>query len=476
MRLSVGTNFDAKLLDGIKDTHTEMIYGKLPDDIIGGGRPAFLLPKVTPEDLENHVKLAHAYGFEFSYLFNTACMGNEETQQATNRKIFELLDWLKQIKVDWITVVFPYFVDIIRKYAPEIKIALSTFADVVTLQKALQFERMGVNQITLPEGLNRNFKLLRLLKKKLSCDLQLIATNTCLISCPYRNTHTNFLSHASKPKGLAVNYCMLRCTQMTVESPAEIIKSGWIRPEDLHYYEEIGIDKFKLTSRMMTTRKLLTTVHAYNNRKYDGDLGDILNFRVKTDFMPPNKEIMQQMMKTSMDGDAKTIGEFNELIFARRLGIDNKKLGDFLSHFVVNEPDCLNMQCGSQCKYCYEIANKSVSFDKGYNDILDKKLQEKFDLLASGKFFDNTEKTKWEQDAENVYKTLIENVFELPQRENVKLSIRLVAESSAEKKQCPVSSFDVVFAVNKFCNDHQRKQLDRVLKEEFNIEYNSIIS
>ena len=37
MRLSLGTNFDNDLLEQIADTKVKVVYGKLPQDIFGGG-------------------------------------------------------------------------------------------------------------------------------------------------------------------------------------------------------------------------------------------------------------------------------------------------------------------------------------------------------------------------------------------------------------------------------------------------------
>ena len=58
MKLRVSTNWDDSLLDGLAETCTEEVYGKLPFDVIGGVRPAFLLPHVSREEVETHVRYA----------------------------------------------------------------------------------------------------------------------------------------------------------------------------------------------------------------------------------------------------------------------------------------------------------------------------------------------------------------------------------------------------------------------------------
>jgi collagenase-like PrtC family protease len=57
--------------------------------------------------------------------------------------------------------------------------------------------------------------------------------------------------------------------------PVELLKSPWIRPEDIPHYEAIGYDRFKITERFKRTPLLLENVRAYENRRYDGNLLDL---------------------------------------------------------------------------------------------------------------------------------------------------------------------------------------------------------
>lgn len=125
MRLSLGTNFDNDLLEQIADTKVKVVYGKLPQDIFGGGRPTISLPEVTKDHLINHIKLAHSLGKEFNYLLNTNCMDNLEFRSDINKEIYEFIAWLDEIGVDWITVSIPYFIPVIKHIAPRIKVSLS---------------------------------------------------------------------------------------------------------------------------------------------------------------------------------------------------------------------------------------------------------------------------------------------------------------------------------------------------------------
>lgn len=387
MRLSVGTNFDPELIEGLAGTDTKVVYGKLAKDIFGGGRPSMSLPDITKEQLKAHIDLAHQNGLQFNYLLNTNCMDNREFQTEVNREIFDTIRWLDEIGVDWITVSLPYLVRVVRQTAPRIRISLSTFAYVDTLQKAMEFEKLGVDEITLPEGLNRNFKLLRLFKENLSCDIQLIATNLCMAACPYRNYHANSQSHASQVNhesgGASIDFCMLSCTARTLSDPAEFIKIPWIRPEDLDVYEKIGIDSIKITERMKKTERLAEIAYAYTNRAYEGDLNRLLNFRIKSDFIEPNHDLLLGSDKYNTSYLLKS----RELLFKRDIRIDNSRLDGFIDYFVKKETDCRNQLCGKTCRHCYEYANKAVVSDWDEPKEISEEIQTFLTEISSGALF-----------------------------------------------------------------------------------------
>lgn len=50
-------------------------------------------------------------------------------------------------------------------------------------------------------------------------------------------------------KGFYLDYCLIKCTLIRFSNFKEMLKTRWIRPEDLKEYEEIGIDSFKITGR-----------------------------------------------------------------------------------------------------------------------------------------------------------------------------------------------------------------------------------
>ena len=126
MKLRVSTNWDNALMEGLAGTAVEEVYGKLPSDVIGGVRPAFLLPQISREEAADHVRCAHDNGIRFNYLINTMCLNNVHYSRKGYRSIVELLEWIGSIGVDVVTVGFPYMVRLVQEVLPGMKIKASS--------------------------------------------------------------------------------------------------------------------------------------------------------------------------------------------------------------------------------------------------------------------------------------------------------------------------------------------------------------
>jgi len=55
MRLSVATNFDPRLLEGLEGYPVSEVFGKLPRNFVGGRRASAILSPVSPRSLVDHV-------------------------------------------------------------------------------------------------------------------------------------------------------------------------------------------------------------------------------------------------------------------------------------------------------------------------------------------------------------------------------------------------------------------------------------
>jgi len=392
MKFSVPTNWQPDLLEKLNKNKIEEIYGKLDADIIGGGRPSVILPYITRSEAERHILLVHKYGLEFNYLLNASCLGNVEWTSKGQREIRSFLDWLAKVKVDSITVTVPYLLQMIKKCYPNFKVKASVSAKISTPLQAKYWEDLGVDEINLATwSVNRNFQLLRQIRKSVKCILQTIANQRCLLDCPFTNYHYVIASHSSanngSNRGFYIEYCGSMCRYLFLLEPWRLITACWIRPEDLHYYAEIGIDKIKLLDRTMKTEEILRIVDAYTFEKYDGNLMDL--FLV-------NQSQLITSSRNNIFKKIKYLFNFRNVnIFRLRhyfkffkeqdpTYLDNKKLDNFLDFFVKGKCDISNCD---NCGYCKMIADKTLYIPKDYREKMLKVRKNFLDEIISGSIF-----------------------------------------------------------------------------------------
>jgi len=405
IRYDLATNFDDKLIERVAEFGiVKSVYGKLDKDIVGGGRPSLILPKISRKQLRKHIETAHKYGIEFNYLLNASCMDNKEFIAPSHREIMKLVREVREDGADAVTVSSPAFLKMVKEQFPELKISASDFLEINTLDKMKHYESLGASQITLRHNFCRDFGLLEKALKIVNeeTELRLIANNVCLHNCPYHPGHANLLAHASQlnheSEGFVIDPYMIFCGLQKIKNPAELLMSEWIRPEDVHYYEEL-CDKtgnsnlvLKLTDRAKTTDWLVNVVKAYAEKSYDGNLMDILNYI-------GNKGGYQQVRKGAMIKGALTgkIGfgvlklEKATFLSGVEVCLNNKDLNGFMEHFIKNP--CGDRTCYTddksygECKHCYNLAKKLVKMDESKKEEAISFTEDFVHSITSGKIF-----------------------------------------------------------------------------------------
>ena len=382
MGFSIATNFDDDLPGLVAPYGAVDLFGKLPRDAIGGGRASYMIAPTSQCRLTEHVKKTHESGLEFNYLANTACMGNQEFTATMQKSIRLLLDWLSEINVDWLTVSVPYLLELVKSRYPHFKVKIGVFAGVDTPRKAQFYERLGADCITLQAmAVNRDFKRLEAIRKSVQCDLQLIANSNCLLECPIRLYHNVGLSHASQTgsKGFHIDYCLLRCLVEKLRDPVNYIKSPWIRPEDLHYYESIGYTSFKILERDAPTQTMLRRVRAYHERRFDGNLLDLVQcygYKESKSSNQPKRRPIWEFWEFVRPWHVnpqkllpwKELAKLQGMIYRYEgepyLYIDNQALDGFMDKFIASS--CTNLDC-ADCRHCYKYMESALRIDSNYS-------------------------------------------------------------------------------------------------------------
>lgn len=365
MKLTVATNWDNALLDNFNEINKEYdnciyeIYGSLRSSVVGNARAQSTLPNVSVEEAKKHIDLAHKYNLKFNYTFNAGCTNGLEFYKPVHDKILEYLDSVVALGIDSIVVAIPFYLELIKQRYPDIGVKVSLNAHVDSLQKLKVWNDLGADNIVVCESLNRDFEMLEKFRENSRAELELITSNVCLFSCAYQYYHNGLVAHMSQEdnplKGLYVEYPVLHCMLSKFSEPKMLIRSRWIRPEDMKEYEKIGYNVFKIGARQSSTEWNTRAARAYASQDYDGNLLLILQG------LEPIADIDSKKVDGVKEENWQTFKQGIESFkdCASILQVDNKKLDGFLEHYK-NNPCRYNCD-GKTCHYCKKMADRAVT-------------------------------------------------------------------------------------------------------------------
>jgi collagenase-like PrtC family protease len=411
MKFSVACNFDDELLEGLKPYPVYEIYGKLTSDYFGGGRPSFYLPEVDRPGVERFVKETHEHGIGFNYLLNASAMGNSEYTREGQRQMEAMLEWLDGIGVDSVTVANVFFLRLVKRRHPRLKVRISSHRYTDNARKVRFWVENGADYIVVSEvNIHREFRVLEAMQKAAQgVELQLIVNNWCRQDCAIAGNHAVGLSAASQTRGrgFPLDYCSLVCNNIRLQEPVNYLRANWIRPEDLHLYEELGFHNFKIVERNTPTQILLDRVKAYAARRYDGNLLDLVqNYayaeekfgdkardaysyrRLFKYFVKPQAVNLLKFRKVIDFG--KTASVLYPLRGPNPVQINNRDLDGFMERFKTQ--GCQDLDC-EECRYCHEWAEKAVKIDPAWRSRMGDVYQDLLGEIDSGSFWDPYLKT-----------------------------------------------------------------------------------
>ena len=403
MKYSVACNWDLELLECLsrESSSVDTLFGQITDDPFGGGRGSFLAPKGNREQAEKFIAEARRRGFHFNYLLNGACQDNLEMTREGNRALFNHIEWVATTGADMVTVTLPIMLVWIKRHFPDFKVVVSSWARVANVKRAKYWEDLGADEIILAEYATRDFAALRSLRRALRCKLEVIANPSCLYLCYLDTNHINMMSHSAQgghiSGGFVLDHCQVYCQRMKLGKPDELIKARWIRPEDVGDYDEVGIDSLKLLERFRNTETMMQVVRAYEQRRFDGNLVELLTLPRQNAYNPPNLEYLIRPDLVNIDLMLEMADIFS-YSFSDVMQIGNRELDGFAEHFKTH--DCYHSSC-DECGYCKRWAEKVVRVDKEKHEAILKKFDAFIEAIVNRE-------------------TLTENI--LPDVSNVRLS------------------------------------------------------
>ncbi len=349
LKFSVPYNDDPETLEEVfkvkklANNRIREIYLSGPQAYSGSGR---VMGEINLSQFLDVVDRVHREGLRVNLILNSTCEGSDwYSTSVLNRMTVYLEQVHKEHGVESVTIANPLLIKYVRKQFPDLEICASVLADIDCVQRAVIYSKCGANVITPDVNINRNLGLLKEIKKVTGAELKLMVNEGCLYKCPFRRFHFNYMSHRSKELGIEASHFFAHCHQVIHEDFSQILRSGWIRPEDTKKYGEIT-SFFKIVGRELPKSKVTRATRAYLEESWDGDLLDIVS--------------------SSLGFFALKYGSY----------LDNKTLGKY--GFFEKVTAC-GQNC-SQCDYCEELARRLIRVvgfteekmeDKGLKDMVD---------------------------------------------------------------------------------------------------------
>ena len=284
-------------------------------------------------------------GCDFIYLLNCPKpldIDNHNFKQQLE-KLEKLLEKLKSIGVNKLRVASGQLSSYIGNHYNEFEVLASTSLEYKTIWEYQNFIHFHseVRQIVPSHDVNKNFKLLKILKKRYPrVEIELMVNEGCLQGCPNRmlhesisiDKHTIINNDECLSGGYATGFCGAVIDKYPIQS---LVIGTHIFPWDIKEYSKIGINNFKLVGRDGYSR-IESYINAYTMYlKGIDDEKYIENFQISNFF---HHLVNIPVLKTI------TVKEC-------------KKYFPDIKQFIKYGHLCAS-RCAVECKYCYKCAEK----------------------------------------------------------------------------------------------------------------------
>lgn len=229
-------------------------------------------------------------------LLNSRFYGPEFfTDRKKLRLLLELLDrYAAENVISGIIYCDHYLLQLLSDEAPELASALEAVPGINNMLDSYekveaQLTYIGQTHFKLPgkiildRSLNRQLDRLEKTVRQVrtffpKIKIELLANEGCLDFCPYKLSHDAYigLSNYLETDCTYQLNRQLGCMRLIDEQPSQILRSPFIRPEDVSLYQDYA-DTIKICGRTLGSGFLQRVIYAYVQEKYDGNLLDLLD-------------------------------------------------------------------------------------------------------------------------------------------------------------------------------------------------------
>ena len=271
-----GTLAELLALQKFGSSKISEIYLSGPQEYSGSGR---IVSSISGDDFIRAVAQIIDHGIGVNLVINTICDGVRWYARDTIEKLLSFLTRMyKEYGVKSVTIANPVYITEVKQRLPDFEVCASVLSDIDCVQRAVVAKNAGADVITPDANINRNLKLLTDIKQATGLKLKIMVNEGCLHKCLYRKFHFNYVSHYSREVGSQlpeVKDFFAHCLSVTKNDCSQILKSGWIMPENLKRYAEVT-DFFKIVGRTRPKSFVTRAARAYMGQEYKGNIFDIL--------------------------------------------------------------------------------------------------------------------------------------------------------------------------------------------------------
>jgi len=270
-----GTLAELLKLKELNGNRIREVYLSGPQSFSASGR---IVEKMDEAKFVSIMDKVHAENVRVDLVMNPTCEGLEwYKEEEIKAKIGFLSRMHKDHGLEAVTIANPIFIERVKDALPDIEIGASVLGDIDSTQRAVIYEKMGTKVVTPDVDCNRDLEQLKKMKQATKMEFKLMVNDGCLYKCPFRRFHFNYISHKSKELGsVEDDRFFAHCAHLLSGDHSQLLKSGWIRPEDLEKYGEIS-NYFKIVGRTRPKSAVIRATKAYMNQRWDGDMLDILS-------------------------------------------------------------------------------------------------------------------------------------------------------------------------------------------------------
>jgi collagenase-like PrtC family protease len=241
--------------------------------------------------LEDDLIQLRRMGIKLDLLFNANCYGSRAVSQSLENEVISILEHIEEVcnGVDTVTTTSLAVARTVKKYFPKVEVRASVNMRIGSPQ-AMSYISGLFDSFYIQRDIQRNIEQVKSVKAwcdKNNKGLYMLANSGCLRFCPGQTFHDNMVAHDAEideMKNIA-DWTPHVCWNLYRDKKnySELLKATWIRPEDLHHYDEL-FPVVKLATRQHMHPRMV--IDAYVNRRYAGNLADLFEPGFSPAFAP----------------------------------------------------------------------------------------------------------------------------------------------------------------------------------------------